>query len=418
MNYLTRLIGYSVLLLLVFLAAVLAAQGWLHRQTQGMRLETIAAKRAQFVALAPLLAPAGRDWNAADAEKMGALVGGRVTLHRSAPAAPGSDTGLLYFDQPVEAAGTSPLVARVVFPLTPLSRLLMTYQRITVGLLLLGIALLATGVFFAALHRRGATAPPFSYAPHRVAQAEIGSLAQLAETTAAQSAALSQERGVRRLAEEDALLKERLLHQELEGKARLGHDLHDGIIQSLYASGLTIESARALIATAPAEADRRLAQCVDQLNATIRDVRAYIGGLAPEQLRRAGFAQAIESLVAELSAGRIVGVDLQVDEEATAQLSPEQRTEALQVAREAISNSLRHGGASLLTVRLHRSSDEVCVLVQDNGTGFDAAGPGGSGFGLGNMRARAQRIGGSVRVESRTGGGTRVILTLPVMSPA
>ena len=65
-----------------------------------------------------------------------------------------------------------------------------------------------------------------------------------------------------------------------------------------------------------------------------------------------------------------------------------------------------------MTVRLHRSDREVCLLVQDNGTGFDPARVAGEGHGLGNMQARAARAGASVRVESQPGAGTRVILTL------
>ena len=168
--------------------------------------------------------------------------------------------------------------------------------------------------------------------------------------------------------------------------------------------------------TDPAEADRHLAQCLQHLNATIRDVRNYITGLAPESLRRAGFAQAIESHITELGAGRNLRFDLKFDDEAIARLTPAQTTEALQVAREAISNALRHGGASFVTVRLHQSDREVGLLVQDNGVGFDPASLEKSGHGLGNMQTRASRIGASVRVESQPGSGTRVILTLPLLN--
>jgi signal transduction histidine kinase len=304
------------------------------------------------------------------------------------------------------------VTARVTFAASPISRLLATYQRVTVGLLFFGFALLAVGVAFATLTWRGTGPGP--EIPAGATRADLGSLTRLAETSVAQTAALTKERDVRRLAEEDALFKQQLLNQALEGKVRLGHDLHDGIIQSLYASGLTIESARALVLSDPAEADRRLAQCVEHLNGTIRDVRAYITGLAPEQLRQAGFAQAVTALIHELRGGRAVNFDLKIDPEATARLTAAQSTEALQVAREAISNSLRHGGASFVTVRLHQSDREVCLLVQDNGTGFDPARADGPGHGLGNMQARAGRIGATLRIESQPASGTRVILTLPL----
>jgi signal transduction histidine kinase len=253
-----------------------------------------------------------------------------------------------------------------------------------------------------------------SKAPFALARADIGTLSILAKSSVAQGEALEHEREVRQRAEADALLNQRLLMQSLEEKIRLGHDLHDGIIQSLYATGLTIEAARALAREDPAEADRRLAQCREGLNATIREVRTYLKGLTPEHLRHAGFAHAVRTLATELSAGRTVGIDVTMDEDAVALLSPEQTTEALQVVREAISNSLRHGGATTLTVRLHRDDREVCLLVQDNGRGFDAAHAAGTGHGLGNMQARASRLGATLRLESATGAGTRVVFTLPL----
>jgi signal transduction histidine kinase len=256
-----------------------------------------------------------------------------------------------------------------------------------------------------------------SRAPFATVRHEMGALSKLAETSVAQGAALDRERHDRQRAEEDVAFKQQLLSHSLEERIRLGHDLHDGIIQSLYAVGLTLESVRTLAATDPAEADRRLAQCLSAINGTIRDVRAYITGLTPDSLRKAGFAQALDNLIGELRGSREVKFEVRVDDDATALLSPDQSTDALQIAREAISNSLRHGRATSVTVRLHKSDREVCLLVQDNGVGFEASRR-SSGHGLGNMQARAQRIGAVTRVESRPGAGTRVVVTLPVLQPS
>ena len=352
-------------------------------------------------------------WDEAYLRQLGEMLGVTVSLQVGDVALPARNSNLLYFEEEIGHGSNPPRMARVAFLAPPTSRLLATYQQVTVGLLLFGGILLVAGAFFAVLSWRGAdtggTNPPM-----RV-RSEMGSLEHLARTSVAQGQQLNQERDGRRLAEQDALLKQQLLNQSLEGKIRLGNDLHDGIIQSLYASGLTIESARALARTDPAGADRHLAQCLQNLNATIRDVRNYITGLAPESLRRAGFAQAIESHITELGAGRNLRFDLKFDDEAVSRLTPAQTTEALQVAREAISNSLRHGGASFVTVRLHQSDREIGLLVQDNGIGFDSRLE-SAGHGLGNMQTRAGRIGATVRVESQPGRGTRVILTMPLQN--
>ncbi|MDP3070319.1 MAG: sensor histidine kinase, partial [Opitutaceae bacterium] len=246
---------------------------------------------------------------------------------------------------------------------------------------------------------------------------EVGALARLAESSVAQGEELTRERDVRRRAEEDARLKQQLIAQSLDEKIRLGRDLHDGIIQSLYATGLNVETARALVKARPDEAEQRLDQTRAGLNTTIRDVRAYLVGLAPENLRRAGFAQALAAAITELNAGRDTRLDVAIDGEAAALLQPEQTIEALQIAREAVSNALRHGRARAIALRLARTERELTLLVQDDGAGFDTA-RAAPGHGLGNMRARAARLGATLHITSTPGQGTRVLATLPLPGSA
>ncbi len=291
------------------------------------------------------------------------------------------------------------------------SRARVMAQRLALGLAGVGLAL-TLPLLFATAFRPSRL--PGSRPPMAGARAEISTLARLAETSVAQGEELSRERDVRRRAEEDGRLKQQLLTQSLEEKIRLGRDLHDGIIQSLYAAGLTLESVRSLVKSNPDEAERRLEQTRASLNHAIRDVRTYIVGLAPDNLRRAGFARALSQLLNELRAGREAQFDLLIDDVAAAQLTPEQSLEILQLGREAVSNALRHSNASLVTVRMHQGDGEVCLLVQDNGLGFDAARTTGDGHGMANMHARAARIGASLRVNSQTGIGTRVLVNVPI----
>ena len=293
------------------------------------------------------------------------------------------------------------------------ARAFLLSQRVALTLAVVALGLAITLILGLALRppRIGDSRTPFAAA----ARSEFGALARLAESSVAQGEELSRERDVRRRAEEDARLKQQLLTQSLDEKIRLGRDLHDGMIQSLYAAGLTLESVRSLLKTNPAEAEKRLDQIRAGLNDAIRDVRTYIVGLAPENLRRAGFSHAVSALINELGAGREAEFDLQIDEEAAALLTPEQSIEALQIAREAVSNALRHGGATQVTLRMHKGDREVCLLVQDNGRGFNAAHSRDGGHGLANMRARAERLGASLRVTSHPGEGARVLATLPVL---
>jgi signal transduction histidine kinase len=120
-------------------------------------------------------------------------------------------------------------------------------------------------------------------------------------------------------------------------------------------------------------------------------------------------------MLGELRAGTEAKFDMQIDDDAAALLTPEQSIEALQIAREAVSNAIRHGRATRITLRMHKGDREVCLLVHDNGSGFNAARQREGGHGLGNMRARAERIGASLRVTSAPGEGARVLATLPVL---
>jgi len=241
---------------------------------------------------------------------------------------------------------------------------------------------------------------------------EFDSLTHLAKTNVQQGVDLEHERSERLRADEDLHFQQTLLNRSLEEKIQLGRELHDGIIQSLYATGLTFEAAKNQLARDPAEAARQLETGLKTLNATIRDVRSYISGLAPENLRQQSFAESVHSLTQTLTAGRPTVFDLRIDDAAAFKLTEAQSMDLLQIIREAVSNSLRHGAANKITIRLHESGGELGLLVQDDGKGFDVAKLTAHGHGLDNLQARADRIHAVLRVNSSPGEGTRTVLTL------
>lgn len=409
MSSFTRLLAFSALLLGLFLAVALAAQMWLHRQGERLQAEAIEHRRQQFTEILALVQPGDAPWNPGTVARLETLADARIgfTADPTPPASPGR----LGFVHVFPSTNVT-----VTFALPPLLRLQLAHARTWVALLVLAAGLVMLVVAASAFWRRPAEGTPDSRSPWRVSRGEMQSLERLARTSLAQNSALTEERDARRRTEQDLALNQSLLNQSLEEKIRLGRDLHDGLIQSLYAVGLTLESTRPLLAADPAEAERRVEKCLAQLNGTIRDVRDYITGLAPEKLQRVGFSQALRLLLEELRGGRDIRLVQHVDEDAARALGPAETTEVLQIIREAMSNSLRHGDATELTVRLHRNDRELGLLVQDNGRGFEPAGQDG-GFGLGNMQARAVRLGASLRIDSQPGAGTRVIVTLPLATP-
>ncbi len=287
-------------------------------------------------------------------------------------------------------------------------------QRLTLPLALTAVVLTA-GLLASLAVRRPRSSD--SRAPFDITRTEVGALAKLAESSVAQSRELARERDVRQRAEADALLTQQLLNRSLQEKIRLGRDLHDGIIQSLYAAGLTLESARPLVTADPTEAEARIARTRENLNRCIRDIRAHIAGLSPENLTSADFAPALRAIADELAATREIDFDHQIDEAAVRLLSPAQSIEFLQIAREALSNALRHGAASKISIHLSATSSNLQLTIHDNGSGFNPSAP-RTGHGLANMQARAIQLGATLHLESSPTTGTRLTLSLPSPFPS
>ncbi len=211
------------------------------------------------------------------------------------------------------------------------------------------------------------------------------------------------------------------LHQEVQKLAivderlRISHDLHDGIIQSIYAVSLSLEEVAEQIASEPEAAADRVDRAIDRLHTTISDIRAMIVGLGPEV--DAGLGGAIEAMAAELLAGSGVRMSLELDhaEELAARLQPEAAHGLIQIAREAVSNVARHSGANTASLSVDVQVDAATMRIADDGVGFDPSKRLGSGhFGLANLRDRASGLGGTMVVESEPGRGTRIILRLPL----
>ena len=245
-------------------------------------------------------------------------------------------------------------------------------------------------------------------------------LEHFARITVERGAELERESGARRRAEEDLQVSRTMLDRSVDERVRLGRDLHDSLSQTLYAVSLSLEGARNKLSDpTQAETRRRIDQCIGELRRLNQEVRAYIKELEPTTLQRESFLEALTALLAALPADETaVRLERRIDVEAAALIPPERATEVVNIVREAISNSLRHGRPGVITVRIQRGVGAVALAVQDDGAGFNSATAAAHGHGLANMHARAVALGGTLQVSSAPGKGTRVSLTLPVVSPA
>lgn len=215
------------------------------------------------------------------------------------------------------------------------------------------------------------------------------------------------------IAFENARLAEEVQQLRLiEERERIGADLHDGVIQRIYGANLFLEDVSELIATRPDEAARKVEEVIDALNRTIEEIRAFIFVLrAPGD--ELGVTASLRALAAEVRLQHGLEVDVAVDD--SARLPADAMHDLLSIAREALSNAARHADATAATVSLTRDEGGWRMDVGDDGRGFDADAPrAASHHGLENMRRRAERLGGTLQVASRPGGGgTRIIVTVP-----
>ena len=204
----------------------------------------------------------------------------------------------------------------------------------------------------------------------------------------------------------------------IEERDRIGKDLHDGIIQSMYAVSLSLEDMPELMDEDPAEARARVDRAIDSLHDTIRELRGFIFGLRPELVDRTDLVGLLVALTEQLHQNSLVEVGLDLPER-LAEPPAHVRGELLQIAREALSNVSRHAGATEASVRLRSSDTNFELEVRDNGRGFESTTAALDGhFGLANMRDRATALGGTFVVESAGGAGTHIIVNIPVKAIA
>jgi signal transduction histidine kinase len=217
------------------------------------------------------------------------------------------------------------------------------------------------------------------------------------------------------IAIENARLHEQVQRMAIvEERERIGRDLHDGIIQSIYAVGLSLEDVPELMEDEPDEARRRVERAIDSLDQSIRDIRNFIFGLRPELLEQAGLLGGLAALADEFRVNSMVDVELEVSRADESGLSRELITQLLSIAREALSNIARHSKASRATIEVATGDGTIRLTVTDNGVGFDPRYQRGPAHqGLVNMRDRTESIGGELAIESEPGAGTRIIVSVP-----
>jgi signal transduction histidine kinase len=254
--------------------------------------------------------------------------------------------------------------------------------------------------------------------PVVLADRPVGNL-YLTEKVGAPRFTLADQRLVETFARQAAMaIHAARLHEDLgrlallQERERIGQDLHDGIIQSLYGVGLFLEDVPELIDTDRPEAEARVDRAIDAIHENIRDIRGFIFGLREDPEGETSLADGLRRLGEELARGSSASVTVRVVTEPA--MDPPDVAQVLRLAREALSNVARHAAASHVEVTLEGRDEGLMVLVADDGRGFDpTAAPRPGHHGLANMRARAAELGATLDLDSNPGGGTTVRLWVP-----
>ncbi len=197
----------------------------------------------------------------------------------------------------------------------------------------------------------------------------------------------------------------------LEERERISMELHDGVIQSLYAIGMFLELVRTSDALKPSD----LTQAVNDLDAVITDIRSYIQNLKAREQQAHSLEDRLHEIVKRLHVPTTLNINIEPIHEDVV-LTPAVFEAVCQMANEALSNAIRHANAQHVYVRAQQTGHMFTMTISDDGKGFDPTATlnEGSGLGLRNMQQRARLLNGSVTIESAPGKGTRVIMSVPV----
>ncbi len=200
----------------------------------------------------------------------------------------------------------------------------------------------------------------------------------------------------------------------LEERERIGMDLHDGVIQSIYAVGLTLEHARLLLSEEPEQSRKRINQSIEDLNSTIRDLRAFIMDMRPRQLYEENLMDGLQRLINEFRANALIEASLSGPNEGLEDLPDTHAIALFHICQEALANIAKHAQAKKVEILIWTTSDRVLMEINDDGKGFDPQEVQLTlGHGISNMQTRVRNVGGDLEISSEPNQGTTIMVWMP-----
>jgi signal transduction histidine kinase len=199
-----------------------------------------------------------------------------------------------------------------------------------------------------------------------------------------------------------------------EERERIAMDLHDGVIQSVYATALHLEDAGEKLSEAPDQAGPVIDTAIDTLHQVIKDIRSYIFELRAQVSEVEDLPGAIRDLAETLRVNTLMSVNVEVGAPPRG-LSQAQAVGLFHIAQEALNNVSKHSRATSVSIKLRSQNGRVRLEVQDNGIGFNTSGPGATDrHGLRNIKDRARSLRADLLIDSEVRRGTLLRVELPL----
>ncbi len=196
-------------------------------------------------------------------------------------------------------------------------------------------------------------------------------------------------------------------------RVRISRDLHDGVIQALFSIGMSLEGVWPLIRSDPDRVEDRVNAAIDQLDATIKEIRSTIFTLRGGQPKGLSLEQGLAELAQEYRDVEGGVPSVQIASTTDGRVDDDVIPDVLHIVREALSNAARHAHTSSVQILAHIEDSTLFLEVRDRGEGFDPDRV-VLGHGLGNMAERAALLGADLNLNSRPSQGTTIALRVPL----
>ena len=210
----------------------------------------------------------------------------------------------------------------------------------------------------------------------------------------------------------------RLIEAQEKERSRIARELHDDICQKLALLSMELEMSKRMVLRPGGPVEIRIEEMRQQCSGIAADVQALSHELHSSRLDYLGLTVALESFCKEFSQQQNVSVDFRCESVPDA-LPKSIALTLFRIAQEGLHNSLKHSGVNCFALRLWSSQDSVQMEISDSGAGFEVgAARASKGLGLISMQERAHLVNGSLAIESAPGGGTRIVVSVPVILEA